>query len=337
MFYLYCASHLIPALVWPTYRPKTRREAILAMRIAKRWIASHAGPNSQHPLGRNRQEELLADAIYLWWSTEWHVGRDVIDPLRATLFSVLRYLEKARWTLSEDKPHRTNEIDSPTAYSGTGASSRLHSPARLVAAAEMVERTRRLMAVSARARENRSRVRVNSGKTPPRQFDRWIQPDSSVSDYHVYSINSDGTRTPIACKLETVTVTRYQFEPNQLIKNVYGRLVVKNYTQTVPNRQQLTTRLSVPGHMPNIGKLDYGPLCYALTGADHDKRERLPTFTKKHQPEPPRPLPRTENETTPTSSPTRWNQTHTRPERSLIGPAELAAYVAAHGELPSRN
>ena len=281
----------------------SERDARLAHKLATRYVTRHSGPYSECPLCPAEREMVVADILAEWWLAEWQVGPEVIDRLRATLYSVCYYARVRRWKLGSVE-HR-EEYHKVTSLPSTGSSvdSRQGNPATLVAAAEEIARTRCLMAVGTRQRRDRRRVKCQKGKKlPRRQILRELVPDGGV-----FTRTDEGALVQIATRLKVETSTRYRYE----------------MTGSVPNRQQKSTRLRLPESMPNVGRLDYGPLCYALTGADHDKRERLPMFTRDRQPEPARPLPRTENETTPVRSAVRWNATHTTADRQLIGPDDL--------------
>ena len=284
-------------------RDMSSRDARLAYKLATRYVTRHSGPYSECPLCPADREAVVGDILAEWWIADWQVGPEVVDRLRATLYSVCYYARVRRWKLSSvehrEEYHRVTSLPS----SGTSVDSRQPNPATLVATAEEIARTRSVMAVGSRQRKNRLRVKCTKGKKlPRRQIFRELIPDGGL-----FTRTDEGLLVQIATRLRVETSTRYSYKQ----------------TGSVPNREQRTTRLRLPEHMPNVGRLDYGPLCYALTGADEDKRERLPTFTREHQPEPLRPLPRTENETTPVKSPVRWNATHTSAERQLIGIDDL--------------
>lgn len=284
-------------------RDMTSRDARLAYKLATRYVTRHSGPYSEVPLCPADREAVVGDILAEWWIAEWQVGPEVVDRLRATLYSVCYYARVRRWKISTADNTAARHPVTSLPSSGTSVDSRQPNPATLVATAEEIARTRSVMAVGSRQRKNRLRVKCTKGKkTPRRQILRELVPDGGV-----FTRTDEGLLVQIATRLRLETSIRYSYQQ----------------TGHVPNRHQRTTRLRLPESMPNVGRLDFGPLCYALAGADEDKRERLPTFTRQHQPEPLRPLPRTENETTPVRSAVRWNATHTSAERQLIGVEDL--------------
>lgn len=286
-----------------TRRDISERDARLALKLATKYVEYHAGPLSPLPLSKIDREHIVADILSVWYWSDWTLSPQVVDSLRATLYSVLRWAKVCRWKITDYDQAQERHHVTALPSDGVGEASRQLSPARLVGAAESVSRSGCIVAVSERSRKARRRVRCNKGhKLPPKQHYRWLVPGGPI-----FSYRPDGTRYQLATRLRIDTATRYRFTAEG----------------TVANREQRSVRLRLPEHMPNVGRLDYGPLCYALTGADHDPRERLPTFTRDRQPEPLRPLPRTENETTPVKSPVRWNATHTSAERQLIGLDDL--------------
>lgn len=268
----------------------------------------------------------------------------LVESLRIIANTEGYYLRRSGWRdYGYEETERSHErIDSP-AFDGTGLYSRTPSPAAMVAAIDAANETGSIWATTTKPATltRRSRIRCNRGhRTPPRQTYREL-----VSDGPIYSNGQH-----IATRLRIDRVYRYQLRRDQTHTG-WRKVTTRVWADTISNRNLPKVRIGVPvitdetrdrilfgkPHWHQIGSRGFAQWLATVAplpaSTGHDPFVRY-QFTPRPTP---RPLPRTENETTPTNSPTRWNQTHTRPERSLMGPAELAAYVAAHGELPSRN
>ena len=333
----------------------TTRAHELLFTLATRYATRHATitsetPIAQHDIGRVASNIYTAALVAI---ANDQYQADPSSPLAEVLRLIANtegyYLRRSGWRdYGYEETERSHDrIDSP-AFDGTGLFSRTPSPAAMVAAIDAVNETGSIHATTTdpATRGRRSRIRCNRGhRTPPRQTYREL-----VSDGPIYSNGQH-----IATRLRIDRVYRYQLRRDQMHTG-WKKVTSRVWADTIPSRQMPKVRIGVPvitdetrdrilfgkPHWHQIGRRGFAQ--WMATAAPLPASTGHDPFTRyQFTPRPaPRPLPRTENETTPVGRPTAHHSPIDAAYRRgriapLIGPAELAAYVAAHGELPNQN
>lgn len=312
-----------------------------------RYANRHARPDSERPILPHDIDRVasniywaalaaidsgcwLVDETITKGSTEWR------EALRRVANSAGYYNRRAGWrdTGRDETERQAVSLDAP-GFSGTGLFSRTPSP---VAMHEAIDRANRRRWIAAQTTNpatlgKRSRIRCNKGhRTPPLQRHVELIRDSRGLPGGAHpTIYSDGQ--PVATRLRAMNYDRYQLRPDQLHTG-WKRTTSRRWHDTLPRRELPTVRLGVPritarmrdtilfgrstrtggGFARWIGRV--APLPARLGGDPF-------TFYRATPPQTLRPLPRTENETTPVRSAVKWNQTHTSAERQLIGIEDL--------------
>lgn len=313
---------------------------------AYRYAHRHARPDSERPIQPHDIDRVASNiywsalsAIYSegWWIEDTpHNTDEWRQVLRRIAYSAGYYARRSGWRdCGRDETERQHlSLDAP-GFSGTGLFSRTPSP---VAMFEAIERANRRGWIAARTTNpttlgKRSRIRCNKGhRTPPLQRIVELVRDSRGLPGGAHpTIYRDGQ--PVATRVRAMNYDRYQLR-RDMIHTGWKRTATRVWNDTIQRRDLPTVRLGMPritdamrdtilfgrstrsggGFAAWIGRA--APLPARLGGDPF-------TFTRQHRPEPLRPLPRTEHETTPVRSAVRWNQTHTSAERQLVGIEDL--------------
>lgn len=312
-----------------------------------RYANRHARPDSERPIGPHDIDRVSSNIYWAalaaidsgCWLVDETIGKGTPDwreALRRIANSAGYYNRRAGWrdTGRDETERQAVSLDAP-GFSGTGLFSRTPSP---VAMFEAIDRCNRRGWIAARTTNpstlgKRSRIRCNKGhRTPPLQRHVELVRDSRGLPGGAHpTIYTDGQ--PVATRVRVMRYDRYQLRPDQLHTG-WKRTASRYWTDTIPRRELPTVRLGVPRITPAIrDTILFGRSTRTGGGFANwiGRVAPLParlggdpfTFYRADRPQALRPLPRTENETTPVRSPVRWNQTHTSAERQLIGIEDL--------------
>lgn len=310
-----------------------------------RYANRHTRPDSERPIQQHDIDRVASNIYWSalqaidsggWWIDAPCNPQEWRQVLRRITYSAGYYARRSGWRdCGRDETERQHvSLDSP-AFAGTGLYSRTPSP---VAMHEAIERANRRGWIAAPTSNpatlgKRSRIRCNKGhRTPPLQrIVEMVRDSRGLPGGAHPTIYRDGQ--PVATRVRVMRYDRYQLRPDQLHTG-WRRTASRYWYDTIPRRDLPTVRLGVPRITDSMrdailfGRSTRGGGGFAQWMA---RVAPLParlggdpfTFTRQHQPAPLRPLPRTENETTPVKSAVRWNQKHTTAERQLIGIDDL--------------